>query len=140
MTLAPRVQVYTQLSCNALYRGRQYDPSANILPFNPSSYISVPDHDVSVHTPIYFPQSSHSSQGHHHAEVPRPSVSQDCLSDPAVQAGAARLQTTIATITSLLAACSTTWWGHYGQKHGRTRVLTVSTLGLLTTYISPFTS
>src|SRR6266850_2460790 len=134
MTLAPRVQVYTQLSCNALYRGQQYGPSANTLPT--LSYISVPDHVVPVHTPLYLPPS-HSSQEHHRAEGPR--QSQDCLSDPAVQAGAARLQATIATITGLLAVCSTTWWGHYGQKHGRTRVLKASTLGLLTTYISPFT-
>ena len=140
MTLAPRVQVYTQLSCNALHRGRQYGPSANTLPPNPSlSYISVADHVVPVHTPLYFPHSSHSSQEHHRAEGPRQFVSRDCLSDPAVQAGAARLQATIATITGLLAACSTAWWGRYGQKHGRTRVLTASTLGLLTTYVSPFT-
>jgi hypothetical protein len=130
MTLAPRVQVYTQISCNALH---QYGPSGNTL--STLSYISVPDHIVPVHTPLYFPPS-HSSPEHHRAEGPR-QLSQSCLSDPAVQAAAARLQATIATITGLLAACSTTWWGHYGQKHGRTRVLKASTLGLLTTYICP---
>jgi len=141
MTLAPRVQVYTQVSCNALYQGQQYGPSANTLPSNPSpSSIIVPDPILPVHTPVYFPHFSNSnSQEHHRAEGPRQFLSQDCLSDPAVQAGAARLQTTIATTTGLLTVCSSTWWGHYGQKHGRTRVLTAATLGLLATYISAFT-
>ncbi len=122
MTLAPRVQVYTQVSCNALYQGQQYGPSANTLPSNPSpSSIIVPDPILPVHTPVYFPHFSNSnSQEHHRAEGPRQFLSQDCLSDPAVQAGAARLQTTIATTTGLLTVCSSTWWGHYGQKHGRT--------------------
>ena len=56
-----------------------------------------------------------------------------------MQAGAARLQTIVATITGFFSVCSTTWWGHYGQKHGRTKVLVASTFGLLTTYITSFT-
>ena len=139
MTLAPRVQVYTQLSCNALHQGRQYGPSANILPNNPSSLSNlIPDHAIPLHTSVYFPQFS-DSQEHHRPEGSRQFQSQDCLSDPAVQAGAARLQTIIATITGFFSVCSTSWWGHYGQKHGRTKVLVASTLGLLTTYIPPFT-
>jgi len=139
MTLAPRVQVYTQLSCNALHQGRQYGPSANILPNNPSSLsILALDHAIPLHTSVYFPQLSDSRE-HHRAEGSRQFQSQDCLSDPAVQAGAARLQTIIATITGFFSVCSTSWWGHYGQKHGRTKVLVASTLGLLTTYIPSFT-
>lgn len=140
MTLAPRVQVYTQLSCNALHQGRQYGPSANILPNNPSlSSILVPEHAIPLplHTSVYFPHFSGSQE--HRAEGSRQFQSQDCLSDPAVQAGAARLQTIVATITGFFSVCSTTWWGHYGQKHGRTKVLVASTFGLLTTYITSFT-
>lgn len=137
MTLAPRVQVYTQLSCDALYRRQHYGPSGNILSSNHSlSLTLVPEHIAPAPSPVYFPHFSH-SQGHNGAEVPWQFPSQDCLSDPAVQSGAASLQTTMATIMGILSVCSTTWWGHYGQKHGRTKVLAASTLGLLSTY-TPF--
>ena len=134
MTLAPRVQVYTQLSCNTLHQRQHSGPPDNILPFNHSlPPILVPEYIAPAFIPVYFPHSSYFRE-RNGAEVPRLSRSQDCLSDPAVQAGAARLQTTVATIVGILSVCSTTWWGHYGQKHGRTKVLAASTLGLLTTY------
>ncbi|KAF8490146.1 MFS general substrate transporter [Russula emetica] len=110
MTLAPRVQVYTQLSCNAFHRRQHYGPSGN----------------------IYFPHLSNLRE-YNGPEVPWQFLSQDCLLDPAVQSGVASLQTTMATIMGILSVCSTTWWGHYGQKHGRTKVLAASTLGLLST-------
>ena len=139
MTLAPRVQVYTQLACNARHQGQQYGPSANILPNDLSlSSILVPELVIPPHTSVYFPQFS-DSQEHHRGEGPGQFQFQDCLLDPTVQAGAARLQTTVATITGFFSVFSTTWWGHYGQKHGRTKVLVASTLGLLTTYISSLT-
>ncbi|KAH9959658.1 major facilitator superfamily domain-containing protein [Russula dissimulans] len=132
MTAAPRVQVYTQLSCNALHRRQHHGPSDPRLPSNPSlSSIIIPG-PINPPIPLYFLHDTTSRE--HDAPEGQPQfVSQDCLSDPAVQAGAARLQTTVATITGILTVCSTTWWGHYGQKHGRTRVLATSTLGLLTT-------
>lgn len=135
MTIAPRVQVYTQLSCNTLYRRQHYGS----LPSNPSlSPINVPEYFAPAFIPVYFPYFSNFRE-HNRAEIPRRNFqSQDCLSDPAVQAGAASLQTTMATIMGILSVCSTTWWGHYGQKHGRTKVLAASTLGLLTTYIPSF--
>ena len=130
MTIAPRVQVYTQLSCNALYQGQHYGS----LLSNPSlSSFHVPEDIASPFIPVYFQHFSNLLE-HNSPEVPRKLQSKDCLSDPAVQAGAARLQATMATIMGILSVCSTTWWGHYGQKHGRTKVLAASTLGLLTMY------
>ena len=131
MTLAPRVQVYTQLSCNALHRRQLYGPSG--IPSNHSLTPTLaPEYIAPSSSPVYFPHFSN-SRGYNGAEVPWQFLSQDCLSDPAVQSGAASLQTTMATIMGILSVCSTTWWGHYGQKHGRTKVLAASTLGVLFT-------
>src|SRR6266849_8086975 len=128
MTLAPRVQVYTQLSCNALHRRQHYGLSGNILHSNHSLPPTLaPEYIAPSLTPVYF-QHFTNSRGHNGAEVPWQFPSQECLSDPAVQSGAARLQTTMATIMGILSVCSTTWWGHYGQNHGRTKFLAASTL------------
>jgi len=130
MTIAPRVQVYTQLSCDELHRAG--------LPSNPSlSSIITPEPIDPAPIPVYFPYDA-TSREHDTPEGPRQFVSPDCLSDPAVQAGAARLQTMMATITGIFTVCSTTLWGHYGQKYGRTKVLATSTLGILTTYLPPY--
>jgi hypothetical protein len=130
ITLAPRVQVYTQLSCDALHRRQHYGHSGDIFPYNHS--LPVPEYIAPTFIPLYFPHSSN-FQEHNGAKVSRQFLFQDCVSDPAVQAGAASLQTTMATIMGILSVFSTTWWGHYGQKHGRTKVIAASTFGLITT-------
>jgi hypothetical protein len=138
MTLAPRVQVYIQLSCNALHRRQLYGLSDNILPSNHSLPPTLASEYIAPSfTPVYFPQFSNSRE-YNGAEIPWQLLSQDCPSDPAVQSGAASLQATMTTIIGILSICSTTWWGHYGQKHGRTKVLAASTLGVLSTYTPSF--
>ena len=140
MTLAPRVQVYTQISCNALYQRQHYGLSGNILPSNYSLLPTLaPEYIAPSSSPLHLPHFSN-SRGYNGPEVPWQFLflSQDCLSNPAVQSGAASLQTTMATIMGILSVCSTTWWGHYGQKHGRTKVLAASTLGVLFTYTPSF--
>jgi hypothetical protein len=136
MTIAPRVQVYTQLSCNTLH-GQQHDgPFGEILLPHVSSPSSLgSEHPAPI--PVFFPHFSNLQQDDG-AHGPRQVVSQDCLSDPDVQAGAARLHTVMITVMGVLSACATSWWGHYGQKHGRNKVLAASTFGLLLTYIHPF--
>ena len=71
---------------------------------------------------------------------PRLVPSKRCLTDPAVQAGAARIQTIMTTIMGALSALTTGWWGHFGEQHGRMRVLAASTLGLLLTCVPLFIS
>ncbi|KAG6842326.1 hypothetical protein C0991_010615 [Blastosporella zonata] len=66
-------------------------------------------------------------------EDPRRLPSNRCLGDPAVQAGAARLQTMMTTTMGLLSALTTGWWGHFGERHGRTKVLAIVTFGLFLT-------
>lgn len=66
-------------------------------------------------------------------EDPRRIPSPRCVSDPEVQASAARLQTIITTTMGLLSALTTGWWGRFSERHGRTKVLALSTLGLFLT-------
>ncbi|KAF9031012.1 MFS general substrate transporter [Hymenopellis radicata] len=66
-------------------------------------------------------------------EDPRRLPSNQCMSDSAVQAGAARLQTIMTTTMGLLSALTTGWWGHFGERHGRTKVMAIATLGLVLT-------
>jgi hypothetical protein len=58
------------------------------------------------------------------------------LGNPAVQAGAARLQATMTTTMGFLSALTTGWWGHFGERNGRTKVLAGATFGLFLTYVS----
>ena len=137
MTTAPRVQVYTQLACNAAYGQQPNEHSDYILPpYLLSPLVPTLEHATFTSIPVHFPHFSHSPE-HTNSEDPRKILSQRCFSDPAVQAAAARLQTIVATIMGVLSVCTTSWWGHYGQKHGRTKVLAASTLGTLFTYTPP---
>lgn len=170
MTLAPRVQVFTQLSCNAIYghdvynhtnlsrhshpphidfqHHDQYLPPLS-SPNNPHSELDILDTIVSyIYSPPDFkftsshPQTTSSpnsgTQDEEEEVDPRTVPSKRCLSDPAVQAGAAKIQTIMTTTMGVLSALTTGWWGHFGERHGRTRVLAMSTLGLLLTFVSSF--
>lgn len=149
MTLAPRVEVFTQLSCNALHENYNHTTIQSF--FLPGlSSPSTPSHDP--YAPIYFSldpsgphfapisnvsMSTYADSDDEGEEDPRRLPSPHCISDPAVQAGAARLQTTMTTTMGLLSALTTGWWGHFGERHGRTKVLAIATLGLFLTYVVP---
>ncbi|PPQ64605.1 hypothetical protein CVT26_002003 [Gymnopilus dilepis] len=171
MTLAPRVEVYLQLSCNRLHGDHHWNhtqtPAAWAM-LN-TSEVSPVSSSQSLRTSLYssfdplgphlHPSSSPSFQPNPPPPSPPPSnnLSQEdqdrqdsddtedprrlpsarCLGDAAVQAGAARLQTMMTTTMGLLSALTTGWWGHFGERNGRTRVLAVSTLGLFLTLV-PF--
>ncbi|KAI0654641.1 major facilitator superfamily domain-containing protein [Cubamyces menziesii] len=135
MTLAPRVQVYTQLSCNAIYGHDVYDHTSLsqvnstrfmlLDPVAPALYTSpIPDGMSPID--IYADDSDDETD-------PRLPPSKRCLEDAAVQAGAARIQTLMTTTMGTLSAVTTGWWGGFGQRHGRTRVLAAATMGLLMT-------
>jgi hypothetical protein len=57
------------------------------------------------------------------------------LGNPAVQAGAARLQAMMTTTMGFLSALTTGWWGRFGERHGRTKVLAGATFGLFLTCV-----
>ncbi|KAJ7773321.1 major facilitator superfamily-domain-containing protein [Mycena metata] len=146
MTLAPRIEVFTQLSCSRLHHSYNHTTAA----------VSWVDGNsvMPTHAPLYFgldplgpqfnPASNHplpalldTSEDEPWDETgdddPRELPSARCMSDSAVQAGAARIQTIFTTTMGLLSALTTGWWGRFGERHGRTRVLAFTTLGLLLT-------
>lgn len=168
MTLAPRLEVFTQLSCNRLHGDHQWNHTQRIPP-PPLHDLSVSLYSVvdpvgpyiisealtpPVHTrqprgvasPLSRPslgslppasQRERDEKDSEDTEDPRRLPSARCLADPAVQAGAARLQTIMTTIMGLLSALTTGWWGHFGERHGRTKVLAIATFGLFLTYVIP---
>ncbi|KAF9265618.1 MFS general substrate transporter [Marasmius fiardii PR-910] len=56
-----------------------------------------------------------------------------CFSDPVVSAAVAKLAAIITTSTGVLACLTTAWWGSFSDRHGRTRTLGISVLGVLVT-------
>ena len=140
MTLAPRVEVFTQLACGTIHS--HYNHTAII------SNSTIQFAHNNSYTPLYLPLSSVAPHNKHNLDAPdddddgeddpRTLPSQRCMSDPAVQAGAARLQTIMTTTMGTLSALTTGWWGHFGERHGRTRVLAFSSLGLFLTFVHIF--
>ena len=158
MTLAPRIEVFTQLSClsqhhhsfnnsqspgvvsqpiHSLYTSRD----SNGPSFTPSVVITTTTGNgngngvVSIHRNTSDIERSH---GDDENDDPRRIPTPQCMADPAVQAGAARIQTIMTTTMGLLSALTSGYWGHFSERHGRTRVLALSTLGLLLTYVCCF--
>lgn len=150
MTLAPRVQVYTQLSCNAIYGHDKYDHTntRDNISMLSSSYQHVPYHIDPAGPSInhldlnyILSDNTHSTSldsGDDEEPDPRMEPTERCLKDPAVQKGAARIQTIMTTTMGVLSALTTGWWGHFADQHGRTRVLAAATFGLLLTYVIYF--
>lgn len=147
MTLAPRVEVFTQLSCNALHAQHGADQlSLSLVRANSSTvgslfYISLDplgphlDPDRPQYESIILPSPTFDAGSDGVEEDPRRLPSNQCLGNPTVQAGAARLQALMTTTMGLLSALTTGWWGHFGERHGRTKVLAGATLGLFLTCV-----
>jgi hypothetical protein len=141
MTLASRVEVFTELSCQSLHEPFNHTHVALGFDHFESIRYAVDPHLTSV---LFASLSDHSSGGSQQTDGsddggddPRVIPSNKCVSDPAVQAGAARLQTIMTTTMGALSALTTGWWGQFGERHGRTRVLAIATLGLFLTYDIP---
>ncbi|OCB90204.1 MFS general substrate transporter [Sanghuangporus baumii] len=142
MTIAPRVEVFTQLSCNAVFGypphfnhstepHELWTPSRSLNPITDSTNRGI---QFTTYTAIDKDGTGgNAEEDEENDDDPMRIPSKRCLSDPAVQSYAARLQTIMATTVGLCSALSTAWWGHFGERHGRTRVLAVTTFGLLLT-------
>ncbi|THV07385.1 MFS general substrate transporter [Dendrothele bispora CBS 962.96] len=149
MTLAPRVEVFTQLSCadihhhhnpynhtntplithdsHSLFIYSTLDPvGPHLSPIVQSTLLELPTSTSPA------PPQDDDDDGSNEND-PRRLPSQRCLGDPKVSARAARLQTIMTTTMGFLSALTTGWWGHFSERHGRTRVLALSTLGLFLT-------
>lgn len=141
MTIAPRVQVYTQLSCNYLYGRHDWDHTQHTPSIPLSSYTTllaavdpfVPHHPQIATLPIHDVISDSATVSDDPTIMTtRKSRHAECA-DSEVQAGAARLQTVMTTTVGVLSALTSGWWGAFSERHGRTKVLAISTLGLLLT-------
>jgi|SRR5712671_2059766 len=86
MTLAPRVEVYTQIACRTLHDAYTPDPSPAIIP-------SSPLHNFTV---------AHTNAAHVQFKGTPVKTYDDCAADPRVQARAARIQ----ACTSSLVYCT----------------------------------
>ncbi|KAJ7650210.1 hypothetical protein FB45DRAFT_779197 [Roridomyces roridus] len=136
MTIAPRVEVFTQLSCSRLHHSYNHTAvtpwSAEPNPISSHALVGLdplgpPLTFPVLDPPVDEPWGDEDTGG----DDPRRLPSARCMHDPAVQAGAARIQTIFTITMGLLSALTTGWWGRFGERHGRTRILAISTLGLL---------
>ncbi|CEL55849.1 putative membrane protein C14C4,07 OS=Schizosaccharomyces pombe (strain 972 / ATCC 24843) GN=SPAC14C4.07 PE=1 SV=1 [Rhizoctonia solani AG-1 IB] len=147
MTLAPRVEVFTQIACDELRiePDRAYELASF---YNYSSHHDFPVH-LGLQIPILeaitsqprTPGRVHSStvvyvgndDNHSHSISFTPLSSDPCRVDPEVQQGAARLQTLIMTLSGALSALTSGFWGQFGDKHGRTGVIALTIFAMLAT-------
>ncbi|KIY64181.1 hypothetical protein CYLTODRAFT_358854 [Cylindrobasidium torrendii FP15055 ss-10] len=123
MTAAPRIEVFTQLACAQIHP-HPYNHTVSATSADSLSFHGAPS------APNLPPLWISLEEGE---EDPRHLPSRQCMNDPAVQGYAARLQTTMITTMGLLSVLSTGWWGHFGERFGRTKVLAIATLGLFLT-------
>ena len=142
MTIAPRVEVFTQLSCNAVFGhpphfNHSTEPhelwssprSLNLITNTTGDRIQSTTYSAINNLQVGAGEDSDEDDTDDPMRLP----SKLCLTDPKVQSYAARLQTIMATTVGLCSVLSTGWWGHFGERHGRTRVLSATTFGLLLT-------
>ncbi|KAI0313769.1 major facilitator superfamily domain-containing protein [Amylostereum chailletii] len=122
MTMAPRIEVYTQLACRALHEDGDDAPSSwPPAPSTTSNFtISANDNDNALPnaTTLIFLD-------------PDPSAVDACSADPAVQCRAARIHASVKTTESVLSAITTGYLSHLGDRHGRKLVLSLSVFGAL---------
>jgi MFS family permease len=120
-TIAPKVEIYTQLAC-AQHRLEVYNHTPPI-PLSPplvdlnTSYVAY-DHNEAFPGVI---------------EASRKEPSDRCKTDPVVQAAVARLAAVMLTGMGILSCLTTGWWSSFSDRHGRTAALGISVIGLLFT-------
>ncbi|GJJ08626.1 hypothetical protein Clacol_002845 [Clathrus columnatus] len=129
MTTASRTEVLVQIACQNYWRNQPHHTEFPILSNSLSSYIANTFQPI---YPPFDPTSSPINSSPVHVSDNDEHV-QDCATNTAVQANAAKLQTIITTTMGLLSALSTGWWGQFGDYHGRTKVLAAAQFGIMFT-------
>lgn len=155
MTLAPRVEVYTHLACQAYHhdlRSHRHPHSSGINSTQTFLATSTPTAHSTVLFPLIFPQHVHTLN--HAKKQPsepgengttRPADDEDpviarqpekeCFTNPTVQQYAARLQTAVILVMGILSALTTGWWTTVSDRIGRTKVMALSLFGYLFTLV-----
>jgi MFS family permease len=137
-TMAPRVEILTMLACDQLRpeytagRGMEdlgiHDPWAKPIP------AVSPAHTAPVHSEqtynghaLALDLDYSSYEAHRNGTVPpNPKL---CKTDPVVQAGVAKLQTTMTTVMGVLGVLTVGWWVSLSDRYGRTFIVGVTILG-----------
>lgn len=157
MTLAPRVEIYTSLACEAYYPDHAHHtnhnadgtsgnftlaaPGAVILPI--AYYAS--QEDITPITSIVYRETMHAHERRPRRAKPPVPDGEDsimarlpkerCYSDPIVQSHSAQLQMAVILIMGVLSALTTGWWGSVGDRIGRRRIMALSLMGYLFTSV-----
>ncbi|KAF5330575.1 hypothetical protein D9619_005275 [Psilocybe cf. subviscida] len=144
-TIAPRIEIYTMLACSVhkpdIFRLNFPGVELGLQGFSDvkALNLSAPNTTPVIEIPIHLPQmpAADADAGDHEEPTADPRKrGNQCASDPVVQAAVAKLTAVIAGIMGVLSCITTGWWGAFSDRHGRTRVMGLSVLGLLITDIN----
>ncbi|KAG5734504.1 hypothetical protein E4T56_gene5957 [Termitomyces sp. T112] len=110
-TLAPKIEIYTLIVCSVL----KPEILHSSIPGNNTIGVGI-THGLTYNTLF------HNSTG-----------GGLCAADPIVQAEVAKLAAVYTTSMGILSCITAGWWAAYSDRHGRTRLLSISVIGLLFT-------
>ncbi|CAE6411238.1 unnamed protein product [Rhizoctonia solani] len=128
ITLAPRVEVFTQIVCSEL----RVDSDRMSGNHSSANYGFSNGLDQSLFLEMATVAHLGMDQVSQSLASSSPPLSYDtCRTDPAVQQGAAKLQTLVLTLAGILNALTSGFWGQFGDKHGRRIVISVSIFATL---------
>ncbi|KAJ4487747.1 major facilitator superfamily domain-containing protein [Lentinula aciculospora] len=125
-TLAPKVEIYTDLAC-AQHKPEIADNRTRFIPSSPLS--------ASIVTASNYSTASHNGGGELPGviEIPTKNLSNPCKTDPVVQAAVAELAAVMTACMGILSCITTGWWTSFSDRHGRTAALGISVFGILIT-------
>ncbi|KAG9016474.1 hypothetical protein FRB93_010723 [Tulasnella sp. JGI-2019a] len=146
MTLAPRVEIYTSLACEAYYPDHPHHTNHNdsFLGESPLiAYYPLAAEALPINAFVYRNDTFPSKQTRHRPDKPSfphgedPAIAtlpkERCYSDPVVQQHSAQLQMAVILIMGILSSLTTGWWGSVGDRIGRRRIMALSLMGYLFT-------
>ena len=130
--ICSRVQVFTQLACQSVL-GQEINFN-HTNSHHHSLQINVPNLQPPpiLHHRNYSITSDASHDDNDDGEA-GPLPHERCALDARVQSVAARLQTIVVIVMGIVSTLTTGWWGHFGERHGRTKVMAIGALGMLIT-------
>ncbi|KZP29860.1 MFS general substrate transporter [Athelia psychrophila] len=145
ITAGPKVEIYTELACR-VYRPEyleQYTlPSSTTghglfspLPSDRASLsilslsFSPVDAYLRRHQQVYFVARDAET----HTKPEGNGTTNQCASDPQVQAAVAKLSAAIAVVSGVFSCLVTGWWGGFLDRNGRTRMMGINIFGPLST-------
>ncbi|KZV82384.1 hypothetical protein EXIGLDRAFT_346566 [Exidia glandulosa HHB12029] len=131
-TIAPRVQIYTRLAC-MVHRPEYMSETAKDAPTMVGAGWG---HSTPQHRPgpgefisVIMPEQSQEHLSTNTTKIPSPS--EQCQSDPVVQAAVAKLIALMSSTMGFLGCITTAWWGQLSDRWGRTRIMRVAVAGML---------